>query len=79
MHENENIEILRHGPKKIELIALVVTVIDVSGDVRTAKPELCDCAFQDSRGPRWLLDRHRGHSGEAIRMFFEKFTHTLVV
>src|ERR1051325_11148071 len=79
MHEDENVEILRLGPERVEFIAVIIVVMDVGGDVRAAKTEFRDGLFQHSRGARWLLYRHGGYRGETIGMFFEEFTDALIV
>ena len=68
----EHVQFLGLGPKRIELVAVVVAVIDVGGDVGAAKIQLGDRVLQHLRGALRFLNRHGGHRRKAIGMLVAK-------
>jgi hypothetical protein len=61
VHKDQNVQVLRFGPERIEVLAVIVTMVNVGGDIGAAEIELGDCVIQNPSGPRRFLDRHRGH------------------
>ena len=63
-------KLLRFGPKRIKVFALVVTMVHVGGDIGAAKSKLGDRVLQYFRGALGLLNRHCGHGRKAVGIFF---------
>jgi hypothetical protein len=55
VHKDEHVQLLRFGPERIEVFAVVVTMVDVGGDIGAAKVELRDCVLKNSGGALRLL------------------------
>ena len=79
MHDDHDVEFLRLGPERIELVGAIVVAVDVGADVAAAKIKIAHGALQHLRRARRILQRHRCHADEAVGISFYQLGNAVVV